>query len=232
MNPNALYKLLSWFSSVYPIGSFNYSHGLEYAIERDLIKTREQLEEWIRGVILFGTGRVDALLFKTGYDLLQNGMFASEVQLNELIFISNAFKTTPELWTESYRQGEAALKILIDTYDFFELKQLQNQLKKLNKKPVLAVVFGIACAACQLPFEESLCSFLHAFISNVVMAGTKLIPLGQTDSQKIIMNLQSSLVTLIRQIQELTLEDIGSATPMLDWTSAHHETQYTRLFQS
>jgi urease accessory protein len=29
-----------------------------------------------------------------------------------------------------------------------------------------------------------------------------------------------------------SLDDLGSATPMLDWLSATHETQYSRLFRS
>lgn len=50
---------MTWFSSSYPIGAFNFSHGIEYAVESGLIKDAESLERWITGIIRFGSGRID-----------------------------------------------------------------------------------------------------------------------------------------------------------------------------
>jgi urease accessory protein len=58
------------------------------------------------------------------------------------------------------------------------------------------------------------------------------VPLGQTDGQRAI----AALADIVAQAQDQALtipfDDIGSAAPLIDLASMHHETQYTRLFRS
>jgi len=68
--------------------------------------------------------------------------------------------------------------------------------------------------------------------SNLVSAGVRLIPIGQTMSLKVLAGLADTILT----VKEISLtsspKNMGSATLVVDWTSARHETQYTRLFRS
>lgn len=232
MNEVSLYQLMTWFSPSYPIGSFSYSHGIEYAVEVGLIKNAENLKEWIQAILQFGTGRIDSILFKTTYEIFQNTNSFENKKFEEIIVLSNALKSSPELWLESCRQGEAALKILLVTYPHPALTLLHTTLKEMSKNPTLSIVFGIVCSCYKIPFRESLSAFLHSFAANLMAAGLKTIPLGQTDGQKIMTSLQDVITQIIDKMINATLEDIGGATPMIDWTSVKHETQYTRLFQS
>ena len=54
--------LLSWFSPSFPIGSFNFSHGLEAAIEYKFVYDKITLEEWIKHLIINGAGKTDSIL--------------------------------------------------------------------------------------------------------------------------------------------------------------------------
>ena len=40
---DALARLLTWFSPAFPVGSYTYSHGLEYAVEAGLVAYIESL---------------------------------------------------------------------------------------------------------------------------------------------------------------------------------------------
>lgn len=232
---SAIYQLMTWFSSSYPIGSFNFSHGIESAVECGLIKNSESLAEWVSGIIQFGTGRMDLIMFKLAYELFYTPNLISSnfiKKLKHLVSLSNALKLSPELWQESIRQGDAALKALLNTCPSESLHFFNNYLKDANKSPVIALVFGIACAEQKIPLKWALTAYLHAFALNLVTAGIKLIPLGQTAGQSILAALKTVIQESVNLAIKAKISDIGSATPMVEWTSIQHENQYTRLFQS
>jgi urease accessory protein len=74
--------------------------------------------------------------------------------------------------------------------------------------------------------------FLHSYVANLVIAGVRLIPLGQTDGQLAIAELESAILSASAQARDATIDDLGSAAVMVDFASIAHETQYTRLFRS
>ena len=59
--------LLLWFSPNFPIGSYNFSHGLEAAIDMDYIKDIVSLENWITYLINYGSGKTDCILLSNSY---------------------------------------------------------------------------------------------------------------------------------------------------------------------
>jgi urease accessory protein len=94
-----------------------------------------------------------------------------------------------------------------------------------------AVVFAIACADVA-PLEACLVAFAQAFAANLVSAGVRLVPLGQTDGQKATASLSRVARCAATRAMRTPFEDIGSAAPLIDIASMRHETQYTRLFRS
>ena len=75
-------------------------------------------------------------------------------------------------------------------------------------------------------------AFLQSYVTNLVTAGVRLIPLGQTDGQRAIAELEKAVQVASTQAEKATIDDLGSAAFMLDLASMAHETQYTRLFRS
>jgi len=232
MNNFLTYQVLSWFSSSYPIGSFNYSHGIEYAIDSGLVSDKDTLQEWISGIVQFGSARLDAILFKKTYDIFTES--ETNDGLEEIILLSNSLKASIELWKESTMQGDAAIRTLLATYNnLCNVKRLKDVLERLNKYPVISVVLGASCADYKIPICQALTGYLHSFINNLIASGIKLIPLGQIAGQNIMVSLEEDVQSTVLQIiKSESNKIIGSASPMVDWTSVNHQTQYSRLFQS
>jgi urease accessory protein len=65
-----------------------------------------------------------------------------------------------------------------------------------------------------------------------VSAGVRLIPLGQTDGQRVMAALEPAIAATAQRALAGSLEDLGSSAFRADLASARHETQYTRLFRS
>ena len=91
---------------------------------------------------------------------------------------------------------------------------------------------GIVSAAHCISLQLTLHAFLHALVSNWISAGARLIPLGQTDSQRVLAALEPAVVAIGARAIDASLDDLGSATFRGDLASMRHETQYTRLFRS
>ena len=80
--------------------------------------------------------------------------------------------------------------------------------------------------------RAALHAYLHAVTANLISAGVRLIPLGQSDGQRVVAALESVVMATARRALTASLDDLGSAAFRADLASLHHETQYTRLFRS
>lgn len=96
----------------------------------------------------------------------------------------------------------------------------------------LPVAFGAACAAQGLPVEQGAQLFLHAFVSALVSAAIRAVPLGQTDGQRVITALAPLCHDTVTLALTQTIDDIGSACFLADIASMRHETLYSRMFQT
>lgn len=226
MTTNGLYQLMSWMSPSYPVGAYTYSHGIEYAVEAGLIKDRAQLTAWLKDVIEFGAGRTDTILLAEAYRAAQN---KDEALLFEIAELGFACCPTKELALETTAQGRAFVTITDEVFPSASLSALKDTWKG-------SVIYPVAVAAIAadrgVGLEETLVAYLHGFVSNLVSAAVRIIPLGQTDGQRTIAALEEAAARQVQTALFSTLDDIGTATLMVDWCSAQHETQYTRLFRS
>ncbi len=92
---------------------------------------------------------------------------------------------------------------------------------------------ALACAAHGIALEQALGGYLHAFTANLISAALRTVPLGQSDGQLALAALEPAVDAATRgAIVVDSLDDVGTSTPLLDWCSLKHETQYTRLFRS
>jgi urease accessory protein len=229
LEPIALLRLQSWLSSSFPVGSYSYSHGLEWAVDAGLVHDRASLVHWLEADLLFGTGRNEALLFREAYRR------AAERDVDRLLEITEfaaACRGTSEFALEASQQGAACLAILGQVWPDPHLQSLAVILAERQVPPSLAVVLGVRLARQNVPSHLALCAFLHSHVANWVTAGVRLIPLGQTDGQLAIAELEPAVLAAGEQVLPIGLEDFGSAALGVDLASMAHETQYTRLFRS
>lgn len=225
MRASHLYKLAAWLSPAFPVGAYTYSHGLEFAVESGLVRDRASLANWTAMIVLEGSGQVDAVLF---HEAWQAGRDRNGSRLRELKEIAAAFRGTREMALESSAQGGAFLLAMQNAWDV-DLKDMLEP----NALPIpYSVAFGTVCGREEIALRLALQSFLQAFIANLVSAGVRLIPLGQTDGQRVIAQLESTVQQAVTRALRTPLEEAGTSTPMVDWTSMKHETQRTRLFRS
>jgi urease accessory protein len=224
-SPLSFLRLQSWLSPTFPNGAYSYSHGLEWAAEAGHVYDRSSLVDWLEADLCYGSGRNEAVFFSEAYRCAAND---DGVELMRVAEVAAASRGTSEFALESSQQATACLATLRQvwpdpTLDFFLEKRIQ---------PVIAVVLGCRSARERIPACLALPAFLHSYLANLVIAGVRLIPLGQTDGQLAIADLEHAVLSLSAQGTHATLDDLGSAGFTVELASIAHETQYTRLFRS
>jgi urease accessory protein len=227
--PLALLRLQSWLSPAFPTGSYSYSHGLEWAVEAGHIDDRKSLVDWLDADLRYGSGRNEAIFFS---EAVRCAMDDDRAKLFEIAELAAVFRGTSEFALESSQQAAACLATLRRVWPDRVLDWLSEILCERHVQPALAVVLGVRLARQGIPASLTLPAFLQSYISNSVTAGVRLIPLGQTDGQLAIAELEEAVLAASAQAKSATIDDLGSAAFMVDLASMAHETQYTRLFRS
>lgn len=227
--PLALLRLQSWLSPAFPTGSYSYSHGLERAVEVGYIDDRKSLVDWLEADLRFGSGRNEAIFFSEAWRSARDNDCAKLFEIAEL---AAAFRGTAEFLLESTQQASACRTMLRQVWPDRLLYSLLELLSERHVAPALAVVLGVRAAREGIPMSLALPAFLQSYIANLVIAGVRLVPLGQTDGQLAIAALEETVLATSKQAKNATPDDLGSAAFMVDLASMAHETQYTRLFRS
>lgn len=207
----AMQKLHAWLSPGYPVGAYAYSHGVEWAISSGLVRDGAALGRWIGDCLRIGAGRTDAILAAAAYadpaseepSDLAAALAPSRERLTETADMGAAFSaTTSAVWGPEY--GAAPYP----------------------------VAFGRFARAHAAPLLPALTLFLQAFAANLASAGVRLIPLGQTEGQRIVAALLPDCARVAEEAARSTLDDVGGAALLSDISAILHETQTVRLFRT
>lgn len=227
---DALYRLLIWFSPAYPVGAYSYSHGLEWAVEQGLVRDRASLVAWLDMVVRQGGPWTDAVLLAHGHRIAAAGDLVAWRELRRRAW---AMAPTAELALETRAQGQAFARVSLACWPD-PAGRLAGFLAEEPGGPELVYPLAVAAlAAChEVPAGPVLLAHLQAVTANLVSAAVRLVPLGQTDGQRASAELAPAVAEVAALAPSIPLDELGSATLVVDWCSMQHETQYTRLFRS
>ncbi len=222
----ALYRLMTWLSPAFPVGAFSYSSGIEWAVEAGDIVDAASLRDWLAAMLADGPGFCDAVFLAHAHRAVSLG---DDAALREIAELAYAFVPSRERQLETSSQGRAFIEIARSAWN---CEGLEQRISACDGAIVYPVAVGIVSAAHNIPLEPAMHALLHALVSNWISAGARLVPLGQTDSQRVLALLEPVVVATGERALHATLDDLGSATFRADLASMRHETQYTRLFRS
>lgn len=217
-------SLLQLASPGLPVGSYSYSEGLETLIATGIITNQEKLWHWLQQELNYGAVRLETAVMLRVYRSINSEDF---VALNNWNLWLSAARETRELRQQSWQMGQSLFKLLMELEP-----QLRSILSSLEQPCNYAVAFAIAAATWKIDRATMIMGYLHSWLSNLINAGVKSIPLGQTVGQKLLFNAQELLIKVTEELLSLEDEELATCGWGLALASMVHETQYTRLFRS
>lgn len=223
--PNAaLLRLLQLASPALPVGAYSYSEGLETLDEAGQLPDVTAIAHWLEQELQCGAVRLEAAVMVRAYQATQANDLAA---LNDWNAWLSAARETEELRQQSWQMGYSLSQLLQEIEP-----TLQPHLGSLGHPCNFAIAFGMAAATWKVPVTAAALGYLQSWATNLINAGVKLIPLGQTAGQRLLLNLQPNLEQAAYTALTLDDDELASVGWGLAIASMNHEVQYSRLFRS
>ncbi len=217
---------MTWLSPSFPVGSFSYSSGIEWAVEAGDIGDAGSLEAWLALMLAKGPGLGDGILLGHAY---RAARARDRARLAEIAELAAALAPSRERHMETTMQGRAFLDAIGAAWRCAALDLLSGAWDGPVAYPVAV---GVAGAGHGVDGDALIHAYLHALTANWISAGARLIPLGQSASLRVLASLGPRIASTAARAGGATLDDIGGATLRADLSTMRHETQYTRLFRT
>lgn len=222
-NSIATLRLWQLISPALPVGAYAYSQGLEYAIEAGWLKTETDVHGWIKGQLQHNLAYLDIPILKRLYQAWSSNDQHAISHWTRYLLVS---REAAELKTEDQNLGRALATLLT------QLDIAEAEAYTLSEQVAFAAMLALAACRWQISQQEIAQAYLWMWCENQVAAAIKLVPLGQTSGQKMLLGLADVIPDAVETGLKVTDDHIGMSAPGLGIASALHETQYSRLFRS
>lgn len=218
----SMVRLWQLISPALPIGSFSYSQSLEFAIESGCLKTEADVQQWLVQQLHYSLARLDLPVLARTMQAWHENDLPAVVSWNQQLL---AFRESAELYDEDCQVGYALCRLLTDL-------NINGAAQWQKQKVSYVTMYALVCVRWQIKTENAAAGFVWAWCENMVAAAVKLLPMGQTAGQKMLLALGNEIEKACCDAQQMQDEELGSTLPGLAMASAFHETQYSRLFRS
>lgn len=230
----ALWHLLQTSDQFFPTGGFAFSHALETYTAAGLVSDRVTCRQLFVHLFNYSIGPTDLVFCARAHRLAAglDSVGAKVSALTELDLMLAAMKVPRELRLESRHVGRSFLRGVMALSPSPLVQEFWNRVQQGANRGHHPVVFGMATHELGLPESSALPAFLYTIAASLVAAAIRLVPLGQSDGQRLLNDLQPWCSQLVQRYAHMDPEDAWSGTPGLDIRSMQHERLYSRLCRS
>lgn len=215
----ALLRLLQLTSTNLPVGGYSFSQGLESACELGWVTSPECTYHWLALQIKYSLAYLDLPVLSRVYQAAQQ---QDDTMLQYWDSYLLASRETHELHQAEIAMGQA-------------LRRLMTSLDiscSLGPQCSFVAAFTVCAVHFRIEKEWVAYGYCWSWLENQTMAATKLVPLGQTQAQQLLGQLQILIPQSWVLAVALKDHELGASLPGVSVASGLHESQYSRLFRS
>jgi urease accessory protein len=221
--PEPLLRLMQLVSPSLPVGGYAYSQGIEWAVTAGWIRTAEDLEAWLTDQLQSSLALLDLPVLARVWEACRRADAGAATRWVDRLLAS---RETVELRAEEANRGRALAELLVA----LELPGARDWRPLLARSQ--AAGFAFAASVWAVPKREAALGYAWGWLEGLVLAAVKIVPLGQTQGQRVLQRSIPRLAPLVGRALQVGDDEIGASSPALAIASSAHETQYTRLFRS
>lgn len=224
------YLLLQINDAAFPIGSYSHSYGLETYIQKDLIKNSTDMYEFIKSNTKSNFLYTELLAAYKGYEYAEKNELDNIWNLEEIVDASKLpreIRSASEKLASRFIKTVTSLNVEYKSDIFAEYSK-----KKYGGNRIHSVAYGVFCSAAGIEMKKAMEGYLYSYVSATIINSVKLIPLSQTEGQKILYECYVFFHEIINMLPKLNINDLCLSTPGLDIRCMQHENLYSRLYMS
>lgn len=229
LNPAQLLATLQMTDSLFPIGAFTHSAGLETYTQQGIVQDAASLQALLVTRLLHGAARSDMIAIHSAMAACQEHDMDELVGLDERL---SAMKFAQEARESSRKIGRQMLRNSLALFDHPVLEAYQHAITTGQCTGHHAIVHGLAFAALHIDPQTALLTFAYGQTAGQISAALKLISIGQTSAQQLLHRLIPTMQQAVAIALDSTSEDMQSFTPALEISAMQHQYLFRRLFIS
>ena len=226
MSVISLLQMIQISDSLFPIGSFTLSNGLETFVVQEKLTTEEDLEQYLENfmqLLPYNNLGIMVLAYKHAED---------PALLRELDAMALALKVPREVREGTIRLCRRFLKLWMAIRQYPRLVWYQKEISAGNCMGDHAIAVGLYAKEIGLDREEAAAVYVYSLLMAIITNAVKTVPLSQISGQRIGNRFLEKVDACVRQAEELCIDDLGVSGPQMDIAAMNHETLYTRLYMS
>jgi urease accessory protein len=221
-----LLTLLQLTNAAFPTGAFTQSYGFETWIDDNSIATAADAEQQCRDWLRFNLATCDAVATALSHRCVLRGDFGGLPEIDRQL---GALKLSRESRSASQMTGAALMAAGRDIFDMPQVATLADMVRNGEAEGHHAVVYGALSVGLGLTEAETVTSLLWSGLSSLVGVVQRLVPLRQSEAQRIIAGAHALIDRCAEIARMRELSTMAASLAALDVASMRHERLHTRL---
>lgn len=230
MTPRLELLLQQICDSVFPIGAYSHSYGLETFIQLDIVHDAVTAQAFVHDQIRYPLTYTELLGMRLAYRAATRHDATAIANLEDDL---EALKTPSEIRGASNKLAARFIRTVLELRELdAEAAEFFRRYGNSERNHAVNVAYGVFAALAGIDLETLLHRWAYAQVSAMVVNCVKTVPLSQTAGQKII---DASFDEILRACKTAATCDagmLGLSCPGFDTRSIEHETLYSRLYMS
>jgi urease accessory protein len=226
----SLTALLHLCDSLFPLGAFAHSDGLESATSEGRVRTAEDMGGWLETVLEQSLGRVEGPAVARAHRLWSARDVGAIVTLDAELHALRPSSTG--------RDGSRAMGTrLLKTWNqlrpgTLEAFRFTADASTASLTFTLPVAFGIVAGASSIGAGDAVTGYCYTRLAASISAAMRLMPLGQHEAHARLIAALDRVPALVQRILESAAVPLQSFTPAMDLAMMRQQYGHSRLFRS
>ena len=221
-------ELLHLCDSLFPIGSFGYSDGLETATASGAVGSTDDLRAWLDVCLDETVARTDGPAVAHAWLSIRHGDWERVIVIDEEL---TALRPAASARRSSRAMGQRLLTTWQRLRPDERLETLRSLAQAGRLGPTLPVAFAAASVCAGADAASSVEAFAYTRLAATISAAMRLMAIGQSDAHALLARTLDRLPAVARDVVDRDAA-IESFTPALDIAAMNHQYVHSRLFRS
>src|SRR5215467_13779295 len=221
-------RLLQFGDSMFPIGGFSFSCGLESAVQTGVVHDRATLHEFAR-TALEQAARGDGIALVAAHRAASAGDVEVLLAIDAQVF---ARKMSDEMRTMSTRMGRKFTEIGVEVVGAPLLKTWLDRIMAGATPGSYPIALAINFAAQGLSARDAFVVHQYGVATAILGAALRLMRVSHVDTQAILYDLNARAEAAYDTAAAARLSDMAGFAPLADILAAVHTKAHVRLFMN
>lgn len=222
------YLLLQVNDTLFPIGGYSHSYGLETYIQKGIVTNENTAAAYISQTLLYSLCLNELLSIRIAWEKANRADLEGILELEEIVRCS---RTAREIRQAGEKLGSRFIKTVGALPVDYETEIFEAYVKLPGIKNH-SVAYGVFCCAAGINCIMALKHFLYSQASAMVTNCVKTIPLSQISGQKLLFHCQPVFDRVLQRLELMGEEELCAAAPGFEIRCMQHEGLYSRLYMS